>query len=243
MTIGSRVSILFFTFLLSANSMIACQPKTQVGPNLNNLVATGMLGTRQAWAIGTIVSATNNALPVREITPAPTTAIIPSPSPLPTAADPCASRGEGKLSYADSGIGYCLLYPDDFFVNKPASGGVEFLGPVVNKNTDPGRAYISIKYKEPVNGHTLDELALKIWKDAQPGYRIKNIQLGGREALVADDLMIDNNRWAIRQVLFTYRDSVYLITLSPMDKKTPDAQEVRDVTRFWETAKGSFVFR
>ncbi|RPJ52108.1 MAG: hypothetical protein EHM21_01030 [Chloroflexi bacterium] len=221
----------------------ACQAKTPPRPDIHNLVATGMLGTRQARAIGTIVSATNAALAAQAVTPAPAATSIPSPIPLPTAEDPCSSSGGGKLAYADSGAGYCLFYPDDFFVNKPISGGVEFLGPALDKSAVPVRAYISIAYREPVQGRTLDEIAMKVWKEARPGYRMRNILLNGQDALVADELVINDSRWMVRQVIFTHNGSVYLVTLSPMDEKEPYSQALPDVVRFWEMMKGSFTFQ
>lgn len=243
MSAHPKRTILFAAVLLTALLSTACHPAAPSGPDINDLVATGMVGTRQAWAVGTIVSATNAALAARAAPPAPQAASTLTPEPLPTAEDPCSSRGGGKLSYADSGVGYCLFYPDDFFVNKPVGGGVEFLGPALDKTNQPLRAYISIDYKEPVQGRTLDEIALSVWKEARPGYRISNIQLGGQDALVADGLLLNNNRWIIRQVLFTHNALVYLITLSPVDEKEPYAQAMPDVSRFWEMVKGSFLFK
>lgn len=221
----------------------ACLPKSpSPGPDINNLVATGMLGTRQAWAIGTIVSATNAALASQAATLSPPAASTPSPTLLPTIEHPCSSRGGGKLSYADTGDGYCLFYPDDFFVNKPGSGTVEFFGPALDQSAEPLRAYISIARKEPVKDRTLDEIAMSVWKEAH-GYQMMNIQLGGQDALVAEGLKIRNIGWNIQQVLFVHHGSVYLITLSPVDSKEPYSKARPDVDRFWEMARGSFVFR
>jgi hypothetical protein len=245
-----RIAILFITALLAAFLPTACRQKSAPpGVDIHQLVATGMLGTRQAWAIGTIVSATHAALAARAATPAPIAASSPSPSPapLPTTEDPCSNPNTGKpvggkLSYSDNGVGYCLFYPDDFFVNKPVSGGVEFLGRALDQSAEPLRAYIRIASQEPVKGRTLDEIARSVWKDAHPGYRITNIQLGGQDALVAEDLVIDSSRWMIRQVLFTHKGMVYLITLSPVDPGEPYSKATLDVERFWEMAQASFVF-
>jgi hypothetical protein len=249
----SRLLCLFFVVVLASFLAAACSPKSPAsGPDINNLVATGMLGTRQAWAIGTIVSATNAALAARAPTPVPTAAGNPAantPSPLPTVEDPCANQSAGgsasvaKRAYASSSEGYCLFYPGDFFVNKPVSGGVEFLGPALDNTADPLRAYIRIAYREPVQSRTLDEIARSVWKEASPGYHISNIQLGGQDALVADDLVFEKSRRSVRQVLFIHNNAVYLITLSPFDANEPYKKALPDVERFWMLALRSFVFK
>jgi len=111
------------------------------------------------------------------------------PPPLattaPLAENSCTGGGQGKRSYADAREGFCFFYPDDFFVNKPGQGNVEFLGPALDKSLQPVRAYINIAKKEPVGNRTLDEIAMSVWKEARSAYRLANISMGEQDALVA----------------------------------------------------------
>lgn len=234
--------------LLACVGFTACRaaPENTV-PNINDVVATGMVGTQHAWALGTIVSATQAALS-GQATPAPP-ALMPSLTPAAAAADaaaaggPCAGSQPGKRAYQDQAEGYCLFYPENFFVNKPLGGGVEFMGPALDKSSQPLRAYINILRKERVNGRTLDEIALDIWKDSRSTYHLSNIQLGGQDALAAEGLQIGEAGWEVKQVLITHNGFVYLISLSPFDSTPPFDSALPDAQRFWNLAASSFAFR
>jgi len=59
---SNRLAFLTVLALLAILLLAACRPTPQsAGPDIQDIVATSMLGTRQAWVIGTIVSATNAA--------------------------------------------------------------------------------------------------------------------------------------------------------------------------------------
>jgi len=221
----------------------ACRPAPKnTGPDIDDIVATGMAGTQHAWALGTIVSATQAALAwqVKTVPPPDTS---PPPATAAASDDPCTGRGPGKRSYVDEGAGYCLFYPEDFFVERPTTGGVEFLGPALDKSLQPLRGYINISRKEPVNGRTLDEIAMSVWKDPRNAYRLSNIRLGGKDALVAEDLLLGDAGWKIKQVLFTHKDFIYVISFAPVDTTPPFDKVLPDIQRFWDLAIPSFTFK
>ncbi len=117
------------------------------------------------------------------------------------------------------------------------------MGPALDKSSQPLRAYINILRKERVNGRTLDEIALDIWKDSRSTYHLSNIQLGGQDALAAEGLQIGEAGWKVKQVLITHNGFVYLISLSPFDSTPPFDSALPDAQRFWNLAASSFAFR
>jgi hypothetical protein len=235
--------------LLVSSLANACRPApASTGPNIDDIVATGRAGTQHAWTLGTIVSATQAALAGQAQTlPPPTRTLPPAPATVPADAalgDPCHENGKGdRRSYVDEREGFCLFYPGDFFVNKPAAGTVEFLGPALDKSAQPLRAYISVSRKERVSGRTLDEIALSVWKEPRGAFRMSNITLGGKDALVADDLVIGEAGWKVKQVIYTHGGFVYLISLSPVDSTPPYDGALPDIQRFWDLAIPAFTFR
>ncbi len=249
-----RLVIVGVIIILLSSLANACQSApTSAVPNIDDIVATGRAGTQHAWALGTIVSATRSALtgqaktpppPPGASEPAPPSPVLPAVnSPDPFSGDPCTDKGPGKLSYADEKERFCLFYPDNFFVNKPSTGIVEFLGPALDSSTQPLRAYISISRKERVSGRTLDEIAMQIWAEPRSAFRMSNIQLGGRDALVAEDLLIGESDWKVIQIVFTHSNYVYLISLSPVDSAPPFDKALPDIQRFWDLAISSFKFQ
>lgn len=245
----NRLIILCIVTLLVSSLANACRPApTSTGPNIDDIVATGRAGTQHAWTLGTMVSATQAALGGQAPTiPPPASTPPPAPVTVPADAvsgDPCQQNGAGdRRSYVDEREGFCLFYPGDFFVNKPAAGIVEFLGPALDKSAQPLRAYISISRRERVSGRTLDEIALNVWKEPRGVYRMSNITLGGQDALVADDLVIGEAGWKVRQVIYTHGGFIYLISLSPVDSTPPFDAALPDIQRFWDLAVPSFTFR
>lgn len=245
----NRLIVLCIVTLLVSGLANACRPApTSTVPNIDDIVATGKAGTQYAWTLGTMVSATQAALAGQAPTLLPP-ASTPSPAPATAPADaapgdPCQRSGAGdRRSYVDEREDFCLFYPGDFFVNKPAAGIVEFLGPALDKSAQPLRAYISISRKERVSGRTLDEIALSEWKEPRGVYHMSNITLGGQDALVADDLVVGEATWKVKQVIYTHGGFIYLISLSPVDSTPPFDIVLPDIQRFWDVAIPSFTFR
>ena len=230
--------------------LAACGPKPDV-PDVQNLVATGMAGTQQARGLlDTIVAGVAATAEARQHSPTaapPSAPPAPQPPPQPGAQpgaeSGCPDNSLGRVSYASPADGYCFLYPQDFLVQKPSPGVVEFLGPALDKSPQPVRAYINIERKEPVNGRTLDEIAASLWSTSRSPRRVTNLTLGGQEALAADNLEIGETSWKIKQLLFTHNNAVFVLTISPFDGAAPYTKALPDVQRFWELMTASFVFR
>lgn len=243
--LSNRLFLLWTVILLACAALAACRPTPAAPtPNIHELVATGRAGTQYAWTLDTMVAATQGALAGPAQTPTPPGGEAASaPEPAAASENPCAGSQPGKRAYVDENHGFCLFYPEDFFVNKPLNGGVEFLGPALDQSSQPLRAYINITRQESVNGRTLDELARDVWKESQGAYRLSNIRLGGQDALVAEDLQIGEAGWKVKQVLFTHNGSIYLISLSPVDPTPPFSSVLPDIQRFWDMAIPSFTYR
>jgi hypothetical protein len=224
----------------------ACQPR-QTTPDIQSIVATGRAGTVQARTLATMVSATYTAIaiPTAAAGLAARPADKQAPATAPTAAstqDTCPSSSDGKTAYIDRQEGYCFLYPEDFFVDKPAVGTVVFLGAALDSSPEPLRAYITITNRGPVSGRTLDEIATSLWRESRNPYHVSNIRLGGQDALMAEGLVIGEKDIKSRQIFFTHNGSVYLITFSPVDPAEAYAKAMPDIQRFWDLATSTFMF-
>ncbi len=244
-----RLYVRTANLLLICILVSACQPRQAVQTaealDIHAIVATSMAGTQQARSLATIVAATFAAIAAapgasRETLPGPTAPASATGTSVPPGA--CTGGEPGKTPYIDAQEGYCFLYPEDFFVARPGAGIVEFLGKPLDNNPDPIRARINITRKEPVGGRTLDEIAASLWQDSRNPYRLSNIQLGGQDALVAENLVMGEADWKTKQLFFTHNSSVYLVTFSPVDTGAPYAKALPDIQRFWDLAIPSFRF-
>jgi hypothetical protein len=230
-------------FVLTIGLVSAC---TGQGPGpaflLSDLAETGIAGTQQARTLAVLVE---TALPP----PEPTLTPLASPTtglpgiPRPTApASACTSSGPGREVYVYPAEGFCFVYPGDFQARQPDMGIVDFVGPALGDSLDPVRAYISIQRRDPVGNRTLDEIMLDEWNQSSRPYRSYNIQLGGRDAVVAEGLVLGNTDDQVMQVLFTHHDTVFTITLSPYESEEPYSPARLYLQRFWDLVIPSFTF-
>lgn len=209
---------------------------------LSDLAETGVAGTQRARTLAVLVQ---TALPTSE----PTTTPQPSPTaglsgvPQPSApAGACANGEPGREVYVYPSEGFCFLYPSDFQARQPDTGIVDFVGPALGDSSSPVRAYISIQRRDSVNGRTLDEITLDIWRGSRTPFRSYNIQLGGRDAMVAEGLALGDTDALVTQILFTHNDTVFTITLSPYENEAPFSPAQAYLQRFRETVIPSFTF-
>lgn len=222
---------------------------TNQGPGpaflLSDLAETGIAGTQRARTLVVLVATTQ---------PTSTPIHTPRPSEQPQTVDTaeslkptfpesaCGLGGAGIEVYAYPSAGFCFLYPSDFIARQPDEGIVDFVGPALGDSSAPVRAYISIQKQDPVGGRTLDEIMLDEWNQSRSPFRSYNIQLGGQDAVVAEGLVLAESGAQVIQILFTHRDSVFTMTLSPYESEEPYSPARVYVQRFWETAIPSFTF-
>jgi hypothetical protein len=235
---GLAVTILLVMALVSA-----C---TEQNPAflLSDLAETGIAGTQYARALASLVAATQAA---REPTPTPapalTEAVVTPGVAQPTAPESaCANGDPGREVYVYASEGFCFLYPSDFIARQPTDGTIDFVGPALGDANDPVRAYVSIQKKEPVNNRTLDEIMLEEWSPARVPFRSYNIQLGGRDALVAEGLTLGESDTLVTQVIFVQNKAVFVMTLSPYENQEPHSWAYPYMQKFWGMAIPSFTF-
>ena len=169
----------------------------------------------------------------------PTATVVPTPTPTPKTN--CIATDSLKL-YTDPDGRYCLLYPATFKVRQEVPGQVAFNGPPLDTSLEPVFAALTIAAEGPAAGRALTEVMGDYWVVChRPASKCihQSPALGGEPAEMVESVF-GENPVASRQLFVIHADTVYHLSLSPVDINFPQAAP--DVELMWQTLLDSFVF-
>lgn len=180
-------------------------------------------------------SPTETATPAEEAPPATEPA-----EAQPAAMADCPRATAGLQSLYDPNHGYCLLYPDQYKVEKPnADETVLAIGGLLN-TVDP-RVSINV---QPTDGRSANEIADQIVADLGSGWDIERseITLADETAVRLDGLPGQDT---YRQLIVIQDDQQFMLTFSPLDTDVSAGLEalytqVVDTFTFVPPAVGEF---
>ena len=168
----------------------------------------------------------------------PTATPVP---PTPTPKTNCVATDSLQV-YTDLDGRYCLLYPATFEVRHETQGQVAFYGPALDDSLEPVAASLTIRDEGPVAGRAMTEIMDDYWVVCnRPASKCihQSLTLGGESAEMVESVFGENPVGS-RQVFVIHADTVYHLSLSPVDINFPQAAP--DVELMWQTLLDSFVF-
>jgi hypothetical protein len=171
-------------------------------------------------------------------------AATPTATPVPPTQTPktdCLESDAFEV-YKDPDGRYCLLYPSTFKVRQEAPGQVSFDGPALDESLEPVFASLTIMDEGPAAGRAMTEIMGDYWIICnRPASKClhQTLTLGGEPAELVESLFGENPVGS-RQVFVVHADTVYHLSLFPVDINFPQAMP--DVELVWQTLLNSFVF-
>jgi inhibitor of cysteine peptidase len=149
----------------------------------------------------------------------------------------CPAPSDEQQAFLSEADRYCFVYPAGFELAQPGGGLIVVSGPAVGDGT---AATLTIQNEGAAGGRTTDEVAAqKLYGLETGGVAIirGNVYLGDEEAIVADGVP---GVTSTRQAYLVYQDTVFVLTLSPLDDSVPQVAD--DMERLWETVVSSWKF-
>jgi hypothetical protein len=171
-------------------------------------------------------------------------AATPTATPFPPTKTPkpdCFASDAFQI-YKDPAGRYCLLYPATFEVRQETPEQVTFNGPVLDNSLEPVFASLTIRNEGPAAGRAMTDIMGDYWVVCnRPASKCvhQSLTLGGEPAEMVESVF-GENPVGRRQVFVIHADTVYHLSLHPVDSNFPQAAP--DVELMWQTLLDSFVF-
>ena len=185
---------------------------------------------------GTYTVDVNSVIGTFELAVANVSSDVISDDPMPA----CLPAEEGLVPFLNGDDGYCLLYPSTFEANSPQRGILVITGPALTEDPEPLRVSLTIHNEGAADGRTAEEIAderLSEFEAREVPIERDSVSLGGEKAVGADSVP---GRMLSRQVFVVHNNTVYVMTLAPVDADFPEATgQAEDL---WETTLSSFTF-
>jgi hypothetical protein len=151
----------------------------------------------------------------------------------------CIPASPDRSPYVDPGGRYCLQFPNYFRIGDVTLDRASFYGPPLDQSVEPVFASLGLAVEGPAAGRTLAEIVDAFVAENGLGLPIarRALTLGGQPAEVLEGMPGRALSW---QAFVLHQDTVYHLSLFPMDPALPQAEV--DALAVWQAVETSLTF-
>jgi hypothetical protein len=151
----------------------------------------------------------------------------------------CLPGDQSLAPYVDPGGRYCLLFPNHFRIGDVTLDRTNFYGPPLDQSLEPLFASLALQVEGAANGRDLSQVVDEFVQANAQGLPVtrRPITLGGEPAEVVEGVPGRLLSW---QVFVIHADTVYHLSLFPMDPGVPQVEP--DTQAVWQAVSTSLTF-